>query len=255
MPSPSPAERVDPPSQPPTPTHSVPRTPKTLRRTQNATLGIYLDDDLGPVALAGAPQNQRERREEQEEQQDEAGVEPRAAPCRGGGAPAALLILLVRVPVVVVGLLAAVELPPRAAVEVAGVGVLEGGGEAGGGGLAGVVDGGAVVVGVGRGPRGAGPVGHLLGVVVGGALDVVEGPARGPRRRRRGVDARHLRVRLGVDCERHGGRRGGGGRAEPEREGGREEKGFRGAGLRVRSERESRKKVMDLVFFFFWREG
>lgn len=83
----------------------------------------------------------------------------------------------------------------------AGLGVLDGGGEAGGGGLSGVVDGGAVVVEVlvgGRG-RGARLERHLLGVVLRWALHVVEGAARGPCWRR-GGEARHLRVGFRMHC-------------------------------------------------------
>lgn len=55
-------------------------------------------------------------------------------------------------------------------------GVLQGGREPRGGGLTRVVDGRAVVVMVGGGAGGAGAVGHLLDVMVGGTLDVVYGP-------------------------------------------------------------------------------
>lgn len=166
--------------------------PTESTRTNETGRRRYLDDDLRLVGLASAPEDDGEEREEDEEQEREAEVQPHVAAGLGVSQSGVVLVIVGVVVAVVAG---AVEALPGG--EVAGV--LEGGGESGGGGLAGVVDGGAVVVGVAWGAHWAGAVRHLLDVVVGRALDVVNGPARRPGRRRL-LHARHLRVRLGVHC-------------------------------------------------------
>ncbi|PON61522.1 hypothetical protein TorRG33x02_281700, partial [Trema orientale] len=145
------------------------------------------------VRLASTPENQREEGEEHHKEQGEAEVEPDITGRATRNDAVSIVVVVVDV-----GLLAALDLFPGGEAP----GVLEGGRESGGGGLAGVVDGRAVVVVVvARRPQRARPVRHLLHVVVRRALDVVQRPPWGPRRRRL-VVTRHLRVRLRVHCRR-----------------------------------------------------
>lgn len=165
-----------------------------------------LDGDLGLVSLASTPDDEGEDGEEDGKGGDEAGgVEPR---------PGAVLLHGLVVVVVVVAVAGAgwEELAPGDGVARAGS-VLEGSGEAGGGGLAGVVGGrggavvgevtagGGVVVWVVAvwGGGGAGPVEPLV-LRLRGALDVVVRGGDGlgrvvsgrPRRRRSSVYAGRL---------------------------------------------------------------
>lgn len=96
-------------------------------------LVTYLDEDVGLVGLAGAPEDEGEEGEEEDEQEQKAEVEPDVA---AGGNGVVLVVGFG----VGVGVGAVEALPGGVS------GVFEGGGVAGGGGLARVVDGGAVVV-------------------------------------------------------------------------------------------------------------
>ena len=115
-----------------------------------------LDKDFRLVRQASSPQNQGKNGKQHHKRQHEA---HHIKPHDLNPVPRVVVVVLILIVGAVVG--AALEALPSGGV------VLEtGGGETGGGGLAGVVNRGAMVVMVGRGPEGAGAVRHLLHVVL-----------------------------------------------------------------------------------------
>lgn len=137
--------------------------------------------------LAGAPEDEGEDSEEQNKEQEEAEIQSYVA-------AGALSCGISGVVVVVVVNVCFLGLEPLPGGE--GFGVSEGGREARGGGLAGVMNRGRMVEMVRR-TQGAGPIRHFLHIVVRRALNVVQRAARGSSRPRL-VHARPLRVRLHV---------------------------------------------------------